>query len=384
MTGEGATTVVSNARIVTADRVIEGSVVVENGIIAAIEAGREHGAAAVDFAGDYLLPGLVELHTDNLEHHFAPRPGVRWPGLAAVIGHDAQVAAAGITTVFDAISVGETAHGGDRLANLRAMIEAIGEARRKDVLRADHRLHLRCEISHEATLDLFRSLMQDELVEMVSIMDHTPGQRQFATVDKYRAYYVKKYSFTEEQFVAFLERQMAAHHRYSAGNRAAIVALAAERGYALASHDDATAEHVEQAAADGMAIAEFPTTIEAAEMSHAKGMQVLMGAPNVIRGGSHSGNVSALDLASRGLLDILSSDYVPGSLLQSAFRLATVDDCIDLPAALAKVSRNPARAVGLSDRGEIASGKRADLVRVHDVEGLPVVRAVWREGNRII
>jgi alpha-D-ribose 1-methylphosphonate 5-triphosphate diphosphatase len=230
-------------------------------------------------------------------------------------------------------------------------------------------------------LPLFQSLR--ERVDMVSIMDHTPGQRQFATVEKYRDYYMNKYGYTAEQFDEFLERQMAAHERYSASNRSAIVALAKQQGLAIASHDDATSAHVEEAIADGMTIAEFPTTIAAAALSHERGMQVLMGAPNVIRGGSHSGNVSALDLAERGLLDILSSDYVPGSLLQSAFRLAEGKH-ISLPQSVAKVSRNPAAAVGLTDRGEIAPGKRADLVHVRDVEGLAVVRTVWREGKRVI
>lgn len=381
MSGEAI--ILSNARVVTADAVIEGGIIVANGVIEAVKPGSSQHAGAIDLAGDYLLPGLVELHTDNLENHFSPRPGVRWPGLAAVIGHDAQIAAAGITTVFDAIAVGESARPGNRLEHLQAMVEALGEARRKEVLRAEHRLHLRCEISHGETLPLFQSLIERETVDMVSIMDHTPGQRQFATVGKFRDYYMNKYGYTAEQFTAFHERQMAAHHRYSAPNRSAIVALAKERGFAIASHDDATAAHVEEAIADGMAIAEFPTTIAAAELSHANGMQVLMGAPNVIRGGSHSGNVSALDLAERGLLDILSSDYVPGSLLQSAFRLAE-EKHITLPQSVAKVSRNPAAAVGLTDRGEIAPGKRADLVRVRDVEGLAVVRTVWREGQRVI
>jgi alpha-D-ribose 1-methylphosphonate 5-triphosphate diphosphatase len=379
----GETIVLANARIVTAEAVVEGSIIIADGVIEAVKPGGSQHAGAIDLAGDYLLPGLVELHTDNLENHFSPRPGVRWPGLAAVIGHDAQVAAAGITTVFDAIAVGESARPGNRLEHLQAMVEALGEARRKDVLRAEHRLHLRCEISHAETLALFQTLLEREPVDMVSIMDHTPGQRQFATVEKFRDYYMNKYGYTAEQFAAFHERQMAAHHRYSAPNRSAIVKLATERGLAIASHDDATSAHVEEAIADGMAIAEFPTTIAAAELSHANGMQVLMGAPNVIRGGSHSGNVSALDLAQRGLLDILSSDYVPGSLLQSAFRLAE-EEHITVPQSVAKVSRNPAAAVGLTDRGEIAPGKRADLVRVRDVEGLAVVRTVWRQGQRVI
>ncbi|HEY0522191.1 MAG TPA: alpha-D-ribose 1-methylphosphonate 5-triphosphate diphosphatase [Stellaceae bacterium] len=379
-------TVIANARIVTPEAVIDGGAVVldRDGRIAAVDPDGSRAPGAVDLDGDYLVPGLVELHTDNLEKHFAPRPGVRWPGLAATVGHDWQVVTAGITTVYDAITVGETVLGGDRLANLQAMVDSVATAWARGMLRSEHRLHLRCEVSHASTVQLFERLVEEPLVELVSLMDHTPGQRQFTSFETYRRYYLKKFHFTDEEFAIFVERQAAAHKLHSGPNRATIVAQAKARGYTLASHDDATPEHVEEAAAAGMRIAEFPTTVEAAELSRRHGMQILMGAPNVVRGGSHSGNVSALDLARRGLLDILSSDYVPGSLIQSAFQLAATIEQITLPQAVAMVTRNPARAVGLDDRGEIAAGRRADLVRIREIDGLPLVQAVWRGGERII
>src|SRR5690606_3283895 len=178
----------------------------------------------------------------------------------------------------------------------------------------------------------------------------------------------------------FCEERIAESEKNSAPNRRAIAALCRARGIILASHDDATGEHVAEAGVDGVKVAEFPTTIEAAQASTDAGMAVLMGAPNLVRGNSHSGNVSARDLAERGFLDILSSDYIPFSLLQAGFHLSKAVEGISLPEAIARVTRNPAEAVGLTDRGTIATGRRADLVRVRADDVTPVVRTVWREG----
>src|SRR5262249_41849431 len=152
----------------------------------------------------------------------------------------------------------------------------------------------------------------------------------------------------------------------------------------LASHDDTTLEHVAEAIRDGVAIAEFPTTLEAAEALHAAGIRVLMGAPNLVRGGSHAGNIATVQLAEAGFLDILSSDYVPSSLLMAALALPERVPSIDLPAAIRMVTKTPAEAVGLHDRGEIAAGKRCDLLRVRVAQGVPAVRAAWRAGHRVV
>jgi alpha-D-ribose 1-methylphosphonate 5-triphosphate diphosphatase len=376
-------TILTNARLVLNDEVVAGTVCVAAGYIAAIDSGTSALPAAVDLGGDYLLPGLVELHTDNLEKHFAPRPGVNWPPLSAVLNHDVQVAGAGITTVFDAVALGDVHQDSDRIANLGAMIETVLAAREQNLLRADHRLHLRCEISHVACVDYYRELAPNPLVTLVSVMDHTPGQRQFVSLERFRTYYQKQHGLDDEQFLEIQRSRLAAQASYAGPNRRAIVALAREHGHRLASHDDATDEHVAEAIADGVAIAEFPTTVAAARASHEGGLKVLMGAPNVVLGGSQSGNVSALDLARRGLLDILSSDYVPGALIGAAFRLAADTDAT-LPEAVAAVSRTPACAVGLDDRGAIQSGLRADLVQVQALDTVPLVRSVWRAGVRVI
>ena len=333
--------------------------------------------------GDFVIPGLIELHTDHLEGHYAPRPKVRWHPVASVLAHDAQVATAGITTVFDALRVGNYEEADMTVEDMRKLADAITDSIGADRLRADHFIHLRCEVSSSDCLTAFDHFEADDRVRLASLMDHAPGQRQFARIEAYAMYYMGKLKMSEPVFRAYCERRIEESALNSAPNRSVIAAAAKARGIVLASHDDATSAHVAEAVEQGVRIAEFPTTAEAAAASKRAGMGVLMGAPNVMRGASHSGNVSARDLAADGLLDILSSDYIPFSLIQSAFFLGQVVDGISLPAAVAMVSKNPAEAVGLADRGVIEPGRRADLVRVRLDEDIPVVRSVWREGRRV-
>lgn len=374
----------TNAAIVTRSEVFRGDLTIRGGRIASVAPAARPSAApgAIDFAGDYLLPGLVELHTDNFERAAVPRPGVHWPSVSAVITHDAQMAASGITTIYDAIAVGDIQRGGDRLATLDAMVNAVTMAQNAGLLRAEHRLHLRCELSHHRLRELLEPLAGHALVGLMSLMDHTPGQRQFVTLDQFKAYYQGKYHLSDAELAAFIDDRKRDQVLYAEPNRAAVIGMARARGITLASHDDATPAHVAEAVEAGVAIAEFPTTREAAAAARKAGLHVLGGAPNVVRGGSHSGNISVRDLARDGMLDILSSDYVPVALLHAAFLLGEEPD-IGLPDAVASVSANPAAAAGLDDRGMLAEGLRADLVRVAVHDRLPVVRATWRAGERV-
>lgn len=376
-----AETVLTNARIVLADEIVEGSLVLRDGFIAGIDAGT--GRIGEDMGGDYIIPGLVELHTDHLEGHYAPRPKVRWNPIAAVLAHDAQVATAGITTVLDALRVGMDEDADLTADDIRKLADAIEDSVAQDRLRADHFLHLRCEVSAPDCLQAFANFDGDERVKLASLMDHAPGQRQFVNLETYAYYYQRKLKLTDRDFKLFCEKRMSESAKNSGPNRVAISAACNERGIVLASHDDATSGHVDEAIEQGVRVAEFPTTQEAAKASKEAGLGVLMGAPNVMRGASHSGNVSARTLAADGLLDILSSDYIPFSLIQSAFFLGDVVEGISLPQAVAMVSKNPAEAIGLSDRGVIEPGRRADLVRVRVDDHVPVVRTVWRQGRRV-
>jgi len=374
-------TILTNARVVLPDAVVDGTVVIREGRIAEVQTGRSAAPGAEDLGGELLLPGLVEIHTDNLERHLQPRPSVYWPSpRAAVLAHDAQVAAAGITTVLDAIAVGDYREGGQRRRMLLDAVDAITRTREHGLFRADHLVHLRCEISDEGAVPLFEEMAANPLVRLVSLMDHTPGQRQWSDMKTYRNFHRTK-NWTEEEFQTHIAEKKAAHDRVAEPNRRRILEGARTHGMALASHDDTTPAHVDEAHADGLTISEFPTTEAAARRARAVGMAIVMGAPNVVRGGSHSGNVSAGELAEAGLLDGLSSDYVPASLLHAAFILAHKG--LGLPAAVATVSRRPAEMVGLPDRGAVIPGRRADLIRVRVVDDLPVVRTVWREGHAV-
>ena len=376
--------IINNVKLVLEDEVINGSLEVQDGRISAFAESQSRLAEAIDGDGGWLLPGLIELHTDNLDKFFTPRPKVDWPAHSAMSSHDALMVASGITTVLDAVAIGDVRDGGDRLENLEKMINAVEETQKRGLNRAEHRLHLRCELPHHTPLPLFEKLVGREPVSMVSLMDHSPGQRQYADRSKYRDYYQGKYHLTNEQMDAFEEEQMALAAAWSQPNRQRIAAICRERNIALASHDDATCEHVLESRQLGSVIAEFPTTIAAAQASRQHGMNVLMGAPNIVRGGSHSGNVAAHHLAASGLLDILSSDYYPASLLDAAFRIADDEgNAFTLAQAIRLVSKNPAQALGLHDRGTIAEGKRADLVLARRHGEHIHIDHVWRQGKRV-
>jgi len=375
-------TLFTNARIVTPDDVFSGSLAVEDGLIAAVEPGRQPVRSALSLDGDYLVPGVVELHTDVLERHAIPRPGVQWPEVPAVLAYDSQLLGAGITTVFDSLAIGYLVDTGQRPRDPRPLVEAIRSARAAGLLRADHYLHMRCEVSTALVVQDFIPFADDPMVRLVSLMDHAPGQRQFVDVAKYREYNQGRYGLTEAQLDALVERRLEERARYAEEHRAAITALCRKHGLPVASHDDATVAHVDEAMQAGAAIAEFPTTLEAAQAAHEYGLAVLAGAPNLVRGHSHSGNVPAALLAERGWLDVLSSDYVPASVLHGAF-LLHLRHGMSLPRAIATVSATPARCVGLEDRGVLAVGRRADLVRVHVAGDVVVVRGVWVGGERV-
>jgi alpha-D-ribose 1-methylphosphonate 5-triphosphate diphosphatase len=376
--------VIGNARVVLADRVIEqGWVALADGRIAEIGEGKAPGGSE-DARGDLLMPGLIELHTDHLESHYVPRPKVYWDPIAAVVSYDAQLATSGITTVLDSLRVWREDGAEDVDGRAGVLAAAISAAREEALLRADHFLHLRCEVPMPDVVEEAKELVGRPDVRLMSLMDHTPGQRQFRNEAKLRDYYRGKGGgMTDAQLDVLFEKRFTYQKAYADRNLQEIVALAKQHAIPLASHDDTTEENVTDAIRYRVAVAEFPTTTEAARGLHEAGIGILMGAPNVVRGGSHSGNIAAVDLAREGLLDILSSDYIPSSLLMGALALPKQVPAIDLAAAVRTVTKAPAEAVGLSDRGEVAVGKRADLIRVHVAREIPVVRSVWREGSRV-
>ncbi len=375
-------TVFTNARVITRDKAFKGSVQVRGDTIADVSAGSYSGPGAEDCEGDYLLPGLIDLHTDNVEKHMVPRPGARWSAKAAVLAHDAQCAAAGITTVFDALCIGNTDVEKIRVELFHDAMRELRRGKEHSLLRIEHFLHARCEVSAENMVEAFETYQDDPLLKMVSVMDHTPGLRQFTDVERYKRVQAKRLGLDAEAVDAWIDERLRNAAMHSEQNRAALLGKVTGRGVPVASHDDRTVDHVAQAVAEGITIAEFPVTMEAAEESRRQGMQIIHGAPNIVRGGSHNDNVSALDLAEHDCLDVIASDYVPSSMLLAAFKLKDHLG-IELPDAIAKVTANAAESVGLDDRGEITPGRRADLVRVAVDEDVPFARRTWREGERV-
>lgn len=376
------TTVLSNARVILEDEVVDGTVVLEGGLIREVAAGPSRAAGAVDCDGDYVAPGLIEMHTDNLEKHFVPRPQVIWPnGLAAALAHDAQMAAAGVTTVYDALCAGYGIDGSIvRREIFDAMIAAVTAGVEGGIFRIDHRLHLRCELTGPDLVSEIEPHADHKLLKLVSLMDHTPGQRQWRDVRHLKTYSMGTSGKSEAEFEAHVRQRIEAGTPNVERNWPVVVDMFAGRGIPLATHDDTIPEHIDAAVRSGAVISEFPTTIEAAAAAKRAGLATVAGAPNVVRGGSHSGGVSVADLARRGTLDGLSSDYVPASLLQ-AVRVLSTSVGLTLPAAIGMVTWRIADVLGLRDRGHLRAGLRADVVRFRFHGETPVVRGLWCNGR---
>ncbi|MCY4208764.1 MAG: alpha-D-ribose 1-methylphosphonate 5-triphosphate diphosphatase [Roseovarius sp.] len=373
--------ILANARIVMADEVVLGNLVAKDGMIVEIDQSNAQVAGAINCEKRYVCPGLVELHTDNLERHMEPRPGVNWPLRAAVIAHDAELAGCGITTVFDSMRVGSIPGSGRHEEYARGLADVILELKAKEKLKASHFIHLRAEVCSSTLVEELTAFGSEDRVGIVSLMDHTPGQRQFRNMDKFKAYVTGKRNFNDDAFSRHVDMLSNLRATYGAEHEETACREAVRLGAVLASHDDTTREHVRQSAERDAAVAEFPTTIEAARACRENGLAIMMGAPNLIRGGSHSGNASARELAQEDLLDVMSSDYVPAALLQSAFKLADIWG--DFPRAVRCVTANPANAVGLEDRGEIAIGHRADLIVFERDNDIGILDKAYSRGRRI-
>lgn len=374
-------TILTNASMVLRDEVVRGSLRIERGLIVDIDLAPSRSPAALDLDGAFLMPGLVDVHTDNLERHFQPRSGVLWDGVAAAIAHDGQVAASGITTVFDSLTVGAI-HGWDVRADMiQPMIDGLEAARAADMLRIDHLLHLRCECTHPELMGIVEQHASSHLTRLFSLMDHAPGSRQSPDVATYKRRMVDG-GKSPAEVDAHVDALIEASLTYGPKNRELVAAFARHHSISLATHDDSLPEHVAEAIRLGATLTEFPTTLEAAQAAKKMGLPTLMGSPNLVRGHSHSGNVAAQTLADDSLLDMLASDYIPASLLMGAAVLIRGETPISLPDAIATVSDVPALAVGLTDRGRIEVGLRADLIQVQFVHDRPIVRGVWSAGRR--
>ncbi|MDD5027936.1 MAG: alpha-D-ribose 1-methylphosphonate 5-triphosphate diphosphatase [Rhodoferax sp.] len=367
----------THARVVFANEVRDDvAILIENGIIAAIDPQAVGNTRALDLSNHLLLPGLIDLHCDALEKEVEPRPGVHFPLDFACAQADRRNAVAGITTVFHALSFANHELGVRNNAFAAEIARAVHAWQAHALV--DNRVHLRYEVTDATAPPLLTELLQQRHASLLSFMDHSPGQGQFQDVAAYRAYLARTYKTSDAEFDTLLANKQAA----AAGTMTRMTALASvanERGVSIASHDDDSVEKVNALASLGAVISEFPTNLTAAQAARAQGMATLFGAPNILRGKSQSGNMRALDAVLAGVADCLCGDYSAAALLPSVLKLPELAG-IGLADAVALVTRNPARAAGLTDRGEVAVGQRADLVAVKHLGGLPQADRVWVAG----
>ena len=372
--------ILTNALLVLPDAIEPGTLVLRDGLIAEMQPGRSHAPGAIDLDGDHLIPGVIDVHTDNLERQVQPRATARWPSRSAFLSHDAQTAAAGVTTVLDALCLGDLGFDAERTETFLNGVKDLDFLSATGLLKSEHFLHLRCELPAADLMPLLETAADHPAVRMVSLMDHSPGVGQYADIERYRAMRARAMPLAEVE--KRIDKLLSQRERLRGPQRRALLDRIAYRDLPLASHDDWREDEIAENEADGIMISEFPVSMLAAEAARRHGMQIIAGAPNLVRGGSHSGNVAAADLVRAGLVDVFASDYVPPAMIEAVWR-AAAETGISLPAAVATITDAPARMLKMADRGRIEAGRRADLVRVRPLGAMPVVRSTWRAGERI-
>ncbi|CDN53422.1 Phosphonate metabolism protein PhnM [Neorhizobium galegae bv. officinalis bv. officinalis str. HAMBI 1141] len=356
-----------------------GSVRIEDGVIAEIRPEPVAGVV-IDGGGRLLMPGFVDLHGDMIEREIAPRPNAQMPIDFGIHELDKKLAAAGVTTAYAAVSFAtESVYGHVRsLETTSAIIEGINRLR--DNLLIDHRVHARYEITNVGAAPALERLLNADEIDMVSLTDHTPGQGQYNNIAAYVASISERRAISEEMAAEIVQKRIAMRNDPQIDVKLKeIVSLSLQHGLSLASHDDDSIEKVAEMFDLGVTISEFPVTLPAAEEARRRGLWTLMGAPNALRGKSMSGNLSALDAAKAGLLTVIAADYHPAAFVPGIFKLAEAS-AGGLPAAVAMATGNAARSAGLTDRGEIAIGQRADLVVVEKGD-VHRIRATFRAGR---
>ena len=372
-----------NATLVGPDRVYTGALRMADGRIEEITEEPVDGAA-IDCQGLLLTPGLIDMHGDMIEQELEPRAQVHFPTEVALNALDLRLAAAGVTTAYAAVSFTAGAGKGQRRSfdHTSDVIRALDAARAR--LRIDHRVHARFDITFQDALAVVEALIEDGTVDLVSLMDHTPGQGQYRDIERYAAQlaYMRGIAQDEaEQLVAEKIADRTQPAEVIATTLQEIAALCARSGVPMASHDDDTPEKVALMAGLGVRISEFPVSDEAAAACRAHGLVTAMGAPNALRGQSYSGNLSARQAHAAGHLDILAADYHPAALMPALLILAETDPR-GLAGAVAMATDTPARALGLADRGRIEPGLRADLA-VFDPEASGRCVAAWSAGRLV-
>lgn len=374
-------TYLTHATLVLPDRVLHDSaMLIADGQIAAIEpASAPADADVIDLRGHTVMPGLIDVHCDAIEKEAEPRANVLFPLDFAVAQVDRRNAAAGITTPYHALSFASNQFGVRNNDTASTLVRTVAAYRQHSLV--DNRIHCRYEVTDAAAVPVLEMLMAEGVVDLLSVMDHSPGQGQFKTLDAYLAYMMGNHGMSREEAAdAAAKKGAALDGAAERVNR--LVAKAHELGIPTASHDDDSPQRIAAMQALGVRMSEFPINVETAQAATAHALPTILGAPNVLRGKSQSGSMRAIDAIHAGVGKILCSDYQPSTLIAAAFAAARLAE-LPLNEALALVSANPADACLLNDRGRLAPGKRADVIAVANVAGQPLVTHTWSAGRMV-
>lgn len=373
-------TLIKNATIVLRDEILqEANLVIEDGLIQSINSEDSSADKVIDLRGELLMPGMIDIHCDALEKEVEPRPNVHFPLDFACAQADKRNAASGITTVYHALSFAHEELGVRNNVFAAAVARAVHKWQPHALV--DNRVHCRYEITDETGVPILKELLEDDSMHMISMMDHTPGQGQFKDMAAYKNYLSRTYKKTDEEIDDIVARK-AASASGAFERMKELSALAHKRNISVASHDDESVERVATMSDIGADISEFPVNLEAARAAKAANMSTVFGAPNILRGKSQSGSMKAIEAIENGVADCLCADYCPAALIVAVFKIPQLLD-MSLVDAIKLVTLNPAKAARLPDRGEIALGKRADLIAVGQPGGLPQISRTWSAGELV-
>lgn len=374
---------ICNAQIVTPDEILESATLtVCDGHISALSSAAESaGLTTLDAQGQYLLPGFVDLHCDAVERAIEPRPGSFFPTDVALAELDKQLAACGVTTMYHSLAFAENEIGirSNRMA--ASILRQINQL--QSSFRVRTKVHSRFEITDSSAVAVLQELIQEGLINLFSVMDHSPGQGQFKTVTSFKNYYGPVYKKSETEMDQLIAEKLQVRNGEALDYIDALLQLCQEHGVTVASHDDDSPDRIHWLRERNIALSEFPINLETASAAQAGGVQTLLGAPNVFRGQSQSTNLSARDAIAQGLGDILCSDYAPMTLVHAVFTLKGLG-LKTLAEAVRMTSLNPARAVGIdSQTGSIEIGKAADLVLVGNGDRFPRIQKTFVQGREV-
>lgn len=384
-------TIFINGRIVTPNAVLTNhKLVVNTGKIVEItpfDGALEEDVNYVDLKDRLLLPGLIDIHSDMIEYLLQPRSTSLMDFSMGLYEAEKQLVACGITTIFHSVAMFQTGVWGGKEIRCADNVERLAKLIR-DMQKKPHLInnyhHLRYEIDNLECFNRILNLLDDGCVQLMSLMDHRPGQGQYKDLEVYKRHLPGECkSLTEEEFLQIVkseqEKDLLTYEQMQF-----LVEKAKVKQIAVASHDDDILSKIDQNAELGIQISEFPITLDAAKHAHKHGMYTLLGAPNVLRGKSHSGNLSALEAIREGVGDILCSDYYPQALLRAVLVLAK-QGILPLEEAIKLVTLNPAKATNIAERtGSLEVGKDADLIVVDDNSSEQVLMIeAYVQGNRV-